>query len=349
MSTQEHFGVPFNRTQANAIYTDAMSRMYGLVALGVITTGATIWIGDMTGVGEVIFSFGWIGWLLMIGIMFGTLMAANAVVAKGNTALGTVLYLAFTGIGGLFLSPILQAFTGEMIGMAFLLTGGLFVAMSAVGMTTKRDLSKLGPMLLIGLVGLIVISLINMLLIGSSGLFLLINILLLPLFLALTVWETKQMKELAQEAAMHGDKKGAMQVAVHGQHRPVPERPEHLPHHPQPAWLRLERLSRQRGRKIPWSVRGQRWEDGVGRLLLSVTRAESCQLLLRSQCREYDGYQADHRCQRDRAVLRQTRAGRCAELIYPPCAWPKHSSAYYGPGWDRPQQEERVLDAEHEP
>ena len=207
MSTQEYFGVPFNRTQANAIYTDAMSRMYGLVALGVITTGAMIWIGDMTGVGEVIFSFGWIGWLLMIGIMFGTLMAANAVVARGNTALGTILYLAFTGIEGLFLSPILQAFTGEMIGMAFLLTGGLFVAMSAVGMTTKRDLSKLGPMLLIGLVGLIVISLINMLLINSTGLFLLINILLLPLFLALTVWETKQMKELAQEAATRGDEK----------------------------------------------------------------------------------------------------------------------------------------------
>jgi len=216
MSTQEYFGVPINRTQANAIYTDAMSRMYGLVALGVVTTGATIWIGDMTGVGDVFFSLGIIGWLLMIGIMFGTLMAANAVVARGNTALGTVLYLAFTGIEGLFLSPILQAFTGEMIGMAFLLTGGLFVAMSAIGMTTKRDLSKWGPMLLIGLVGLIIISLINMLLIGSSGLFLIINILLLPLFLALTVWETKQMKELAQEAAMQGDQKAATQVAVIG-------------------------------------------------------------------------------------------------------------------------------------
>ena len=88
--------------------------------------------------------------------------------------------------------------------------------MSAVGMTTKRDLSKLGPMLIIGLVGLIIISLINMLLIGSSGLFLIINLLLLPLFLALTVWETKQMKELAQEAAMQGDEKAATQVAVIG-------------------------------------------------------------------------------------------------------------------------------------
>ncbi len=217
MSTQEYFGVPYyDRTRANAIYTDAMTRMYGLVALGVITTGATIWIGDMLGVGEVFYSLGWIGWLLMIGIMFGTLMAASAVVAKGNTALGTVLYLAFTGIEGLFLSPILIRFAGDTIGVAFLLTGGLFVAMTAVGMTTKRDLTKLGPMLIIGLIGLIVISLINMLLIQSSGLFLLINILLLPLFLALTVWETKQMKELAQQAAMEGDQKGATQVAVMG-------------------------------------------------------------------------------------------------------------------------------------
>ena len=216
MSTQEYFGVPINRTRANAIYTDAMSRMYGLVALGVITTGATIWIGDMTGVGSVILSLGWIGWLLMIGIMFGTLMAANAVVAKGNTALGTVLYLAFTGIEGLFLSPILQAFTGEMIGMAFLLTGGLFVAMSAIGMTTKKDLSKLGPMMLYGAVGLILISVINVVLLQSSGLFLLINILLLPLFLGLIVWATKEMKELAQEAAMRGDEKAATQVAVMG-------------------------------------------------------------------------------------------------------------------------------------
>ena len=217
MSTQEYFGLSsFDRTRANAIYTDAMTRMYGLVALGVFTTGATIWIGDMLGLGEVFYSLGWIGWLLMIGIMFGTLMAASAVVAKGNTALGTVLYLAFTGIEGLFLSPILVRFAGDTIGVAFLLTGGLFVAMTAVGMTTKRDLTKLGPMLIFGLIGLVIISLINMLLIQSSGLFLLINILLLPLFLALTVWETKQMKELAREAAMQGDQKGATQVAVMG-------------------------------------------------------------------------------------------------------------------------------------
>ena len=83
-------------------------------------------------------------------------------------------------------------------------------------MTTKKDLTKLGPMLMIGLIGAIVVSLVNVLLIRSEGLFLLINIVLLPIFLALTVWETKQMKELAQEAAMAGDEKAATQVAVIG-------------------------------------------------------------------------------------------------------------------------------------
>ena len=215
MST-EQYSIYVAQDRVNAIFTDAMARMYGLVALGIVTTGAAIWVGDMLGVGNVIFSFGWIGMLLMIGIMFGMLMGANAAVAKGNTGLGTVLYLGFTGLEGFFLSPILTTFTTGTIGMAFILTAGMFVAMSVVGMTTKRDLSKLGPMLIFGLIGVVIVSLINMLLLGSGLLFLLINIVLLPIFLGLTVWETKQMKELAQDAAMRGDVQVANQVAVIG-------------------------------------------------------------------------------------------------------------------------------------
>ena len=210
------YSIPSSRDRANAIYTDAMARMYGLVALGIVTTGAAIWVGDAAGVGDVIFALGWIGMLLFFGIILGTLYAAGAVVRRGNIALGIVLYLVFTGMWGLLLSPILTTYTSETIGVAFLLTAGLFVAMSVVGMTTKKDLSKLGPMLMMGLIGVIIVSLVNVLLLRSDVLFLLINIVLLPLFLALTVWETKQMKELAQEAATDGDEKTATQVAVIG-------------------------------------------------------------------------------------------------------------------------------------
>ena len=184
----------FGKVRADAIYTDAMSRLYGLVALGIVTTGAAIWIGDRIGVGQLITGFGWLGYIAAFGVMIVTIIAAGKAVDRGNTGLGTVLYLTFTGMEGLFLSPILMAYTGETIGLAFILTAGLFVAMSAVGMTTKKDLSKLGPMLFIGLIGMVVISLINLVLIRSDGLFMLISLLLLPLFLALTVWETKQVK-----------------------------------------------------------------------------------------------------------------------------------------------------------
>ena len=155
MST-EQYTVYVAQDRVNAIFTDAMARMYGLVALGIVTTGAAIWVGDMLGVGNVIFSFGWIGMLVIFGIMFGVLMGANAVVSRGNTGLGTVLYLGFTGLAGFFLSPILMRFTTGTIGMAFVLTAGMFVAMSVVGMTTKRDLSKLGPMLIFGLIGVLI-------------------------------------------------------------------------------------------------------------------------------------------------------------------------------------------------
>ena len=215
MSTIEYLSSSESGDRASAIFTDAMARMYGLVALGIVTTGAAIWFGDSLGIGDAIFRFGWIGVIAAFAIIMGTLVAANAVVASGNTGLGTVLYLGFTGMEGLFLSPILTAFTTQTIGAAFMLTAVLFVGMSAIGMTTKRDLSRLGPMLFVGLIGLIVISFVNML-IRSGDLFLIINLALLPIFLGLMVWETKKMKEMAQEAAMAGDARTATQVAVIG-------------------------------------------------------------------------------------------------------------------------------------
>ena len=214
--TAQQYSVPFGRDRANAIYTDAMGRMYGLVALGIVVTAGAIWVGAALGIGNLIYGFGWIGILLMFGVIFGLLIGANAAAVRGNLGLATALYITFAGAEGLFLSPILTTYTTETIGIAFLLTAGLFVAMSAIGLTTKRDISKLGPMLIIGLVGCIIVSLINVFLLQSSMLFLLINIILLPIFLALTVWETKQMKELAQEAALGGDEKAAAQIAATG-------------------------------------------------------------------------------------------------------------------------------------
>ena len=210
------FSIPFSQDRANAIYTDAMARMYGLVALGVVVTSIGIWVGDMIGAADLIFGFGFIGIIVAFAIMFGTLMLASSRVRAGSIGLGTALYLVFTGMEGLFISYIISVYSTTSIATAFVSTAALFGAMCLIGMTTKRDLSKLGPILFIGLFAAIIISMVNMLLLQSSGLYVLINIALIPIFLGLTIWETKQMKDIAQQAAMSGDEKAATQAAVIG-------------------------------------------------------------------------------------------------------------------------------------
>ena len=204
------------RDRAEAIYTSAMSRLYGLVALGIAITGGGMWVGDKLGVSSVVYSFGWLGMLGMLAISIGMLIAAASVTAKGNPGLGTMIYLAFTGVEGLFLSPIMRAYDTNLIAVAFLMTAGLFVAMSLIGMTTKKDLTKWGPVLIFSLIGMIVISMVNIFLLKSSGLALLINVVVLLIFLGLTVYETKQVKEWIEEAARKGEENVATSVAVMG-------------------------------------------------------------------------------------------------------------------------------------
>ena len=87
--------------------------------------------------------------------------------------------------------------------------------MSVVGLTTKKDLTNWGPILGFALLGLVVMMIVNIF-IGSSFIGWVVTLLLLPVFLGLTIYETKQVKELAQEAAAEGDEEAAGKIAIMG-------------------------------------------------------------------------------------------------------------------------------------
>lgn len=87
--------------------------------------------------------------------------------------------------------------------------------MSVIGLTTKRDLTGLGTICIIGLVGVVILGVVNIF-IGSGFLSWVVTIVALPIFLGLTVYETKQVKELAQEAADKGDTRAAGTIAIVG-------------------------------------------------------------------------------------------------------------------------------------
>ena len=186
--------------------------MYGWIALGLVTTAAAAAIAYRM---DILANIGLIGYLFIVGAALGLLIALYLTVHRAPAPVSAVLYLGFTAVEGVAISYIFGAYTNQTIVLAFGLAAGLFTAMSIVGFTTRRDLSKWGPILLFGLLGLVVISIINIF-IGSGLLSWLITLIALPLFLGLVIWETKEVKELAQQAAQEGDAKAAGQIAIIG-------------------------------------------------------------------------------------------------------------------------------------
>ena len=212
----ESRGGYYSPDAANAIFTGAMARLYGWIALGVVTTGAVAWISYQAGfLDSILDRFGLVGYLIMMGVWLAAIFGLSFAAGRVPPAVAGGLYLGFTALSGLMISYIFWAYTGDTIILAFALTTGVFAAMSAIGYTTKRDLSGLGTMCFIGLIGVIIAGVANMF-IGSGMLSWIVTLVALPIFLGLTVYETKQVKEMAQDAAMRGDERAAGQVAIMG-------------------------------------------------------------------------------------------------------------------------------------
>ena len=206
----------YSQQAGKGIFTGAMTRLYGWIALGVVTTGAVGWLSHQAGIQESILeNFGMIGYFVVLGVWLACIFGLSFLASGVSPAVAGAGYLVFTAITGLMISTILWACTGDTIIMAFALTTVVFSVMSVIGCTTKRDLSGLGTLCMTGLFGIIIAGVVNWF-IGSNMLSWIITLVALPIFLGLTVYQTKQMKELAQEAAMRGDERAATQVAIMG-------------------------------------------------------------------------------------------------------------------------------------
>lgn len=207
-------GYGYNLAEADRIFTGAMTGLYGWTALGLGVAGAVAWLLSAANIFLFTSFMGMIlGLVLAIGCLFGMQFAARR--GAPLAAVGA-LYLGFTAIMGATLSVVFAVYSAASITQAFAGACGLFAVMSIFGFTTKKDLSKIGMLAIIALVGMIVVGLINSLLLQSSGLQLLLSVITLPIFMGLTAWETQAVKNEAQEAAATGDHDAARRIALIG-------------------------------------------------------------------------------------------------------------------------------------
>lgn len=141
--------------------------------------------------------------LIRSGMMFPLIIAEFALVFilsrnvmkfKATTAIA--LFFSYSALNGLTLSTIFLAYTYSSIANTFFITALLFGFMALYGMTTKRDLTKLGTYLIMGLVGIIITSVINFFL-RSSGLDFMISILGVIIFTGLTAYDVQKFSRLS--------------------------------------------------------------------------------------------------------------------------------------------------------
>ena len=106
-----------------------------------------------------------------------------------------MMFFAFSAVMGLSLSSILLVYTGTSVARAFFITAASFGALSLYGYTTRRDLSAFGSFLVMGLIGLVIASVVNLFL-QSSGFQFALSCLSVLIFAGLTAWDTQTIKEM---------------------------------------------------------------------------------------------------------------------------------------------------------
>lgn len=133
----------------------------------------------------------------------GMVFYLSARISSMNPSTATGLFMLYSAMNGITLAPILFAYTAASIASAFVTTAGMFGAMSIYGMVTKKDLTGMGSLMIMGLFGIIIASVVNIF-IGSSAVTFAVNILGVIIFLGLTAYDTQRLKTMG-EMAPEGD------------------------------------------------------------------------------------------------------------------------------------------------
>jgi FtsH-binding integral membrane protein len=143
------------------------------------------------------------GWLVMFAPL-GLVLWLSFGIQRMSLFTAQAVYWAYAALIGLSLSSIFLVYTGESIARTFFVTAGTFGAMSIYGYTTKRDLSGMGAFLIMGLIGLLLASLVNIFL-QSSALSFATSVIGVLIFVGLTAYDTQKIKVMYYQMSGQGE------------------------------------------------------------------------------------------------------------------------------------------------
>lgn len=196
MNNNYGYPPPYNGgSQSQPLSISAVMRsVYAKMCGGLVVTALVAWL------------FQGAPWLMSGGMMIALIIAEFALVIgisaginKLSTSMGTALFILFAVVNGLMLSSIFIVYSLPSLAKTFLITAGTFGAMSIYGYTTGNDLSKMGSILFMALIGLIICSIVNMIWPNGSLSWIISGAGVL-IFVGLTAWDTQTIKRMAMMA-----------------------------------------------------------------------------------------------------------------------------------------------------
>jgi FtsH-binding integral membrane protein len=180
----------YNYMGSGVLLTGVIALMFFKIAV-VTSEGGEI-IG-LTNFGNSIYNSG-LKWVIMLAPL-AVVFYMSFGIAKMSAAKAQTTFWVFAALMGASLSSIFLMYTGASITRVFFITAGTFGAMSIYGYTTKKDLTKLGSFLMMGLFGIIIASVVNIFM-KSTMMYFVISILGVLIFVGLTAYDTQKIKNM---------------------------------------------------------------------------------------------------------------------------------------------------------
>ena len=197
-----------------------MSKVYGTMSIGMLLTFAVAWaVGTSPDLLSVFrdpatLQPNILGWTIMFAPLI-MVFAFGAAINRLSAAGAQLFFYVFASVMGLSLAWIFVAFTGMSIAQIFLVTSIAFAGLSLYGYTTKKDISGWGAFLIMGVIGLIVASIVNIFL-ASPAIMFAISILGVLIFAGLTAYDTQNIKNTYLQHAAHGDSEWMAKSGIMG-------------------------------------------------------------------------------------------------------------------------------------
>lgn len=192
---------------------DLMRKVYVWMALALALTGVTAFgIAASPTLMLTIIS----NKVIFYGSMIGEIALVwyiSARLQKLSLSTATMLFILYSILNGVTMSVIFLAFTFSSIAKVFFITAGTFGVMAVIGYTTKTDLSKFGKILLMGLIGIIIASVVNIFL-KSNGFDMIVSYIGVLLFTGLTAYDVQAIKKLLMTQSDMSE--GAQKLALIG-------------------------------------------------------------------------------------------------------------------------------------